>query len=71
MSASDAVDGARSAASNCYRLGKPDRFKEVKTSNDDGVSGFEGIGEDIRCNADKVEPGIGRTRFLARLPVKR
>jgi len=49
----------------------PDRFKEVKTSNDDGVSGFEGIGEDIRCNADKVEPGIGRTRFLARLPVKR
>jgi len=24
----------------------PDRFKEVKTSNDDGVSGFEGIGED-------------------------
>src|SRR5436190_23682260 len=45
----------------------PDRFKEVKTSNDDGVSGFEGIGEDRRRNADKVDPGIGRTRLGQRI----
>jgi hypothetical protein len=48
MSAFDAVDGARSAASKCYRLvaSKPERFKEVRPGNDDGV-GFGGIGEDM------------------------
>ena len=37
--ANDAVDGARSAASKCYRLvtSKPERFKEVRSGNDDGV----------------------------------
>jgi len=36
---SDAVDGAHSAASKCYRLvaSKPERFKEVRPGNDDGV----------------------------------
>jgi hypothetical protein len=40
MSANDAVDGARSAASKCYRLvaSRPERFKEVR--NDDGISKF-------------------------------
>jgi hypothetical protein len=42
MSAFDAVDGARSAASKCYRLvaSKPERFKEVRPGNDDGVLKF-------------------------------
>ena len=48
MSAFDAVDGAHSEASKCYRLvaSKPERFKEVRPGNDDGVRSFEGIGED-------------------------
>src|SRR5215471_6338546 len=42
MSAYDAVDGARSAASKCYKLvaSKPERFKEVRPGNDDGVLKF-------------------------------
>src|SRR5262249_25726159 len=42
MSANDAVDGARSAASKCYKLvaSKPGRFKEVRPGNDDGVLKF-------------------------------
>ena len=69
MSAFDAVDGARSAASKCYRLvaSTPKRFKEVRPGNDDGVWSFEGIGEDRRRNADKVDPGIGRTRMGQRI----
>ena len=69
MSAFDAVDGARSTASKCYRLvaSTPERFKEVRPGNDDGVWSFEGIGEDRRRNADKVDPGIGRTRMGQRI----
>ena len=69
MSAFDAGDGARSAASKCYRLvaSTPERFKEVRPGNDDGVWSFEGIGEDRRRNADKVDPGIGRTRMGQRI----
>src|SRR4029450_11333533 len=42
MSANDAVDGAHSAASKCHRLvaSKPERFKEVRPGNDDGVLKF-------------------------------
>ena len=42
MSAYDAVDGACSAASKCHRLvaSKPERFKEVRPGNDDGVPKF-------------------------------
>src|SRR6516162_3471543 len=42
MSAFDAVDGARSAASKCYRLvaSKPERFKEVRPGSDNGVLKF-------------------------------
>jgi hypothetical protein len=38
----DAVDGAHSAASKCHRLvaSKPERFKEVRPGNDDGVLKF-------------------------------
>src|SRR6516162_11467978 len=69
MSAFDAVDGARSAASKWHRLvvSKPERFKEVRPGNDDGVWSFEGIGEDRRRNADKVDQGIGRTRMGQRI----
>src|SRR6476620_3544558 len=40
--ANDAVDGACSAASMCHRLvaSKPERFKEVRPGNDDGVPKF-------------------------------
>jgi hypothetical protein len=50
MSAFDAVDGASSAASKCYRLvrSKPERIAR-------------------RRNADKVDPGIGRTRMGQRI----
>jgi hypothetical protein len=39
MSAFDVVEGARSPASKWYRLvaSKPERFKEVRLGNDDGV----------------------------------
>jgi len=38
----DAVDGACSAASKCHRLvaSKPERLKEVRPGNDDGVPKF-------------------------------
>ena len=38
----DAVDGAHSAASKCHRLvaSKPERLKEVRPGNDDGVPKF-------------------------------
>src|SRR5262245_8699056 len=38
----DAVDGACSAASKCHRMvaSKPERFKEVRPGNDDGVPKF-------------------------------
>src|SRR5262252_5318598 len=42
ITAYDAVDGARSAASKCYRLvaSKSERFKEVRPGKDDGVLTF-------------------------------
>src|SRR5262249_17192737 len=42
MAAYDAVDGARAAASKCYRLvaSKSERFKEVRPGKDDGVLTF-------------------------------
>src|SRR5262245_56517225 len=45
MSVYDAMDGASSAASKCYRLvaSKPQRFKEVRPGNRDGGGRFEGV----------------------------
>src|SRR5262245_29495217 len=42
INANDAVDGACSAASKCHRMvaSKPERFKEVRPGNDDGVPKF-------------------------------
>src|SRR5436189_5863462 len=45
-------------------LSQPERFKEVRQAT---TVAFEGIGEDRRGNADKVDPGIGRTRMGQRI----
>jgi hypothetical protein len=67
MSAFDAVDGARSGASKCCRLPESSRaIQGGETGNDGGVE-VEGIGEDRRGNADKVDPGIGTTRVGQRI----
>src|SRR5437763_6027351 len=45
-------------------LSQPERFKEVRQAT---TVAFKGIGEDRRGNADKVNPGIGRTRLGQRI----
>jgi hypothetical protein len=52
MSAFDAVDGARSAASKWYRPGNEMAFEF-----------FKELARTRRRNADKVDPGIGRARL--------
>ena len=67
MFAFDAVDGARSAASKCCDcLSQAERFKEVRQATTVAFE-VEGIGEDRRGNADKVDPGIGTTRVGQRI----
>jgi hypothetical protein len=68
MSAFDAVDGARSAHRSAIDLvaSKPERFKEVRQATTVAFE-VEGIGEDRRGNADKVDPGIGTTRLGQRI----
>src|SRR5262245_52493671 len=65
MSANDAVDGASSAASKCYRLvaSKPERFKEVRPGNETAFGVEKELARTRRRNADTVDPGIGRTRM--------
>src|SRR5262249_18238439 len=65
MSAFDAVDGASSAASKWYRLvaSKPERFKEVRPGNETAFEVLKELARTRRRNADKVDPGIGRTRL--------
>src|SRR5262249_39690861 len=65
MSVYDAVDGASSAASKWYRLvaSKPERFKEVRPGNETAFEGLKELARTRRRNADKVDPGIGRTRL--------
>jgi hypothetical protein len=69
MSAFDAVDGARSAASKCYSLvaSKPERFKEVRPGNEAAFEVLKELARTRRRNADKVDPGIGRTRMGQRI----
>ena len=69
MSAFDAVDGASSAASKCYRLvaSKPERFKEVRPGNETAFEVLKELARTRRRNADKVDPGIGRTRMGQRI----
>jgi hypothetical protein len=64
----DAVNGATSAASECYSVvalkrkkiqgGEAARQRQRRQGKK-----FEGIGEDRRRNANKVVAGIGRTRL--------
>ena len=68
MSAFDAVDGASSAASN-YRLvrSKQKLFKEVRPGNETAFEVLKELARTRRRNADKVDPGIGRTRMGQRI----
>ena len=67
MSAFDAVDGACSAGSKCCRLAESTRaIQEGETATTVAFE-VEGIGEDRRGNADKVDPGIGTTRMGQRI----
>ena len=65
MSAFEAVDSARSAASKWYRVvaSKLGRFKEVRPGNGMAFEVFDELARTRRHNADKVDPGIGRTRL--------
>src|SRR5262245_20160837 len=65
MSASDAVDGAPSATSKCYRVValKRARLKEVRPGNETAFEVLKELARTRRRNADKVDPGIGRTRL--------
>jgi hypothetical protein len=47
-------------------LSRPKRFKEVRQATTVAFE-VEGIGEGIRGNADKVDPGIGKTRLGQRI----
>ena len=47
-------------------LSQPERFKEVRQATTVAFE-VEGIGEDRRGNADKVDPGIGTTRVGQRI----
>ena len=69
MSAFDAVDGASSAVSKCYRLvrSKPERIKEVRLGNEAAFEVLKELARTRRRNADKVDPGIGTTRMGQRI----
>ena len=47
-------------------LSQPERFKKVRQATTVAFE-VEGIGEDRRGNADKVDPGIGTTRMGQRI----
>ena len=65
MSAFDAVDGAPFATSKCYRVValKRARLKEVRPGNETAFEILKELARTRRRNADKVDPGIGRTRL--------
>jgi hypothetical protein len=64
MSACDAVDGASSAASRCYSscVGSASNKGGEATVNVEGGA-LKELARTRRRNADKVDPGIGRTRL--------
>jgi hypothetical protein len=68
MSAFDAVDGARSAASKCYSgrvEGASNEGGEATANVEAGA--LKELARTRRRNADKVDPGIGRTRLGQRI----
>jgi hypothetical protein len=64
MSAFDAVDGARSAASKCNSscVGSESNKGGESTANVE-AGALKELARTRRRNADKVDPGIGRTRL--------
>jgi|SRR5271166_4555771 len=64
MSAYDAVDGARSAVSKCYSsCVESESNQGGETTANLGAEALNELARTRRRNADKVDPGIGRTRL--------
>jgi hypothetical protein len=63
MSAFDAVDGARPAVSKCYSsCVESESNQGGETTANLGAEALKELARTRRRNADKVDPGIGRTR---------
>jgi hypothetical protein len=68
MSAFDAVDGANSAVSKCYTgCVESEGNKGGEATANVGAEALMGLARTRRLNADKVDPGIGRTRLGQRI----
>ena len=69
MSAFDAVDGARSDVSKCYTgWVESESNQGGETTANLGAEALKELARTRRRNADKVDPGIGRTRLPRRRP---
>ena len=68
MSASDAVDGASSTVSKCYSsCVESESNQGGETTANLGAEALNELARTQRRNADKVDPGIGRTRVGQRI----
>jgi hypothetical protein len=68
MSAFDAVDGARPAVSKCYSsCVESESNQGGETTANLGAEALKELARTRRRNADKVDPGIGRTRVGQRI----
>ena len=64
MSVSDAVDGASSTVSKCYSsCVESESNQGGETTANLGADALKELARTRRRNADKVDPGIGRTRL--------
>src|SRR5689334_2760530 len=64
MSANDAVDGANSTVSKCYNgCVESESNQGGETTANLGADALKELARTRRRNADKVVPGIGRTRL--------
>src|SRR6516164_2882114 len=67
-SAFDAVDGARPAVSKCYSSRVESESNQGgETTANLGAEALKELARTRRRNADKVDPGIGRTRVGQRI----
>jgi hypothetical protein len=68
MSAFDAVDGASSTVSKCYNsCVESESNQGGETTANLGAGALNELARTRRRNADKVDPGIGRTRLGQRI----
>src|SRR5690348_10908511 len=68
MSAFDAVDGANSAGLKCYTsCVESESNQGGETTANLGAEALNELARTRRCNADKVDPGIGTTRLGQRI----